>query len=240
MVVVAEILGQADSGSFSFAPLSTTNSWAPRSTHIPNSSNLQKQYQIPNTTNLHIQMPETQHHKSSHANARDPNTTKSSRINSRGSISQNLHIQMHNRGLIPQNECSDTKMPDTDSSNLFAHIHKVMMTHYINTQIQTVEWILIEKHTHGYIHSECILIENTYIHTYIHTYILTYLSMKEGSLFCFVVMRSTEPECFKSCSWCFWKALHEEERCMGLVPWSLDLWCKSSWILKWFLHWNLN
>jgi hypothetical protein len=43
--------------------------------------------------------------------------------------------------------------------------------------------------------------------------------MKEGSLFCFVlfciiVMRSTEPECFKSCSWCLSKAL-DKEGCMG-------------------------
>jgi hypothetical protein len=38
--------------------------------------------------------------------------------------------------------------------------------------------------------------------------------MKEGSLFCFVVMRSIGPGCFRSCSWCLWKALHEE----GGVP----------------------
>ncbi len=57
------------------------------------------------------------------------------------------------------------------------------------------------------------------------------LSMKEGSLFCFVVMRSTEPGCFRSWSWSLWKAL-AEEGCMGLVPWRLDLWCKSSWILN--------
>ncbi len=31
--------------------------------------------------------------------------------------------------------------------------------------------------------------------------------MKEGSLFCFIVMRSTEPGCFRLCSWCLWKAL---------------------------------
>jgi hypothetical protein len=43
------------------------------------------------------------------------------------------------------------------------------------------------------------------------------LSMKEGSLFCFVVMRSTKLGCFRSCSWCLWKALNEEG-CMGLVP----------------------
>jgi hypothetical protein len=55
------------------------------------------------------------------------------------------------------------------------------------------------------------------------------LSMEEGSLFCFVVMRSTEPGCFRSWSWSLWKAL-DEEGCMGLVPWRLDLWCKSSWI----------
>jgi len=46
-------------------------------------------------------------------------------------------------------------------------------------------------------------------------------------LVCFVVMRSTEPGCFRSCSWCRWKAL-DEERCMGLIPWHLDLWCKTS------------
>jgi hypothetical protein len=38
--------------------------------------------------------------------------------------------------------------------------------------------------------------------------------MKEGSLFCFVVMRSTEPGYFRSCFWCLWKAL-DEEGCMG-------------------------
>jgi hypothetical protein len=44
-----------------------------------------------------------------------------------------------------------------------------------------------------------------------------HLSMKEGSLFCFVVMRSSKPGCFRLCSQCIWKALHEEGY-MGLVP----------------------
>jgi hypothetical protein len=68
---------------------------------------------------------------------------------------------------------------------------------------------------------------------------LVYLWRKEGSLFCFVVMKSTEPGGFRSCSWCLWKALHEEG-CMGLVPWSLDLQCKSSWILNDFFTEKLN
>ncbi len=46
-------------------------------------------------------------------------------------------------------------------------------------------------------------------------------------------MRSTELGCFRSCSWCLWKALNEEGF-MGLVPWRLDLRCKSSWILNEF------
>jgi len=50
--------------------------------------------------------------------------------------------------------------------------------------------------------------------------------MKEGSLLCFVVMRSTEPGCFRLCSWWLWKALNKEG-CVGLVPWRLDLLCKS-------------
>jgi hypothetical protein len=54
-----------------------------------------------------------------------------------------------------------------------------------------------------------------------------HLSMKEGSLFCFVGMRSTEPGCFRPCSWCLWKALNEDG-CLGLLPWHLDLQCKSS------------
>ncbi len=56
----------------------------------------------------------------------------------------------------------------------------------------------------------------------------THLSMKEGSLFSFVGMRSTEPGCFRSSYWCFWKAL-DEEWCMGLVPWRLDL-----YVNKWY------
>jgi hypothetical protein len=57
------------------------------------------------------------------------------------------------------------------------------------------------------------------------------LSMKEGSLFCIVVMRSIKLRCFILCSWCLLKAL-DEEGCIGLVLWRLDLWCKSSWTLN--------
>jgi len=64
-----------------------------------------------------------------------------------------------------------------------------------------------------------------------------YLSIKKGSLFCFVVMRSTEPGWFRLCSWCLWKALNKEG-CTGLVPWYLDLRCKSSWILNDFFTEN--
>jgi hypothetical protein len=44
--------------------------------------------------------------------------------------------------------------------------------------------------------------------------------MKEGSLFCFVVMRSAEPGCFRSCSWSLLKALDER----GAWAWFPDLW----------------
>jgi hypothetical protein len=37
------------------------------------------------------------------------------------------------------------------------------------------------------------------------------------------MMRSSELGCFRSCSWPLWKALEEEERCIGLVSWCLDL-----------------
>jgi len=73
--------------------------------------------------------------------------------------------------------------------------------------------------------------------SYIIPTLLGYLSMKQGSLFvlfCFIVMRPTKLRCFKSSFWCLWKAL-DEEACLGLVPWRLDLQCKSSWILNDFL-----
>jgi len=64
------------------------------------------------------------------------------------------------------------------------------------------------------------------------------LSMKEGSLFCSYEIHWTRmlPIVFLVS----WKALNEEGCIMGLVSWCLDLWCKSSWIIEWFLHWKLN
>jgi hypothetical protein len=67
-----------------------------------------------------------------------------------------------------------------------------------------------------------------------------HLSMKQGSLFCFVLfvpMRYTEMGCFRSRSWSLWKAL-EEEGCISLVSCRLDLGCKSSWILNDFFTEN--
>jgi hypothetical protein len=62
------------------------------------------------------------------------------------------------------------------------------------------------------------------------------LSMKEGSLICIVVMRSTEPGCFRSsCSWCLWKALNKKG-CIGLVPMTFGLavqkFLNIEWIFK--------
>ncbi len=63
------------------------------------------------------------------------------------------------------------------------------------------------------------------IQLHVHIYI-----WKKVILFCFVVMRSIESRWFRSCSWCLWKALNKQG-CMGLVPWRLDLQCKSSWMI---------
>jgi hypothetical protein len=47
--------------------------------------------------------------------------------------------------------------------------------------------------------------------------------VKEGSLFVlFVLMRSTEPGCFRSCSSSNWKAL-EKQRCMGFGSMTFQL-----------------
>jgi hypothetical protein len=53
-------------------------------------------------------------------------------------------------------------------------------------------------------------------------------------VFCFVLfvlMRSTELGCFRSCSWSLWKALNKE----GASAWFHGIWtcgCRSSWILN--------
>ncbi len=52
-------------------------------------------------------------------------------------------------------------------------------------------------------------------------------------------MRSTEPGCFRSCSWSLWKAL-DNEGCIGLFLWHLDLLCMSSWILNDFFTENFR
>ncbi len=52
-------------------------------------------------------------------------------------------------------------------------------------------------------------------------------------MFCFVIMRSTELGCFRSCSWCLWKAL-DKEGCMGLV--SNDVWtCDAIFFEYWMI-----
>ncbi len=66
-----------------------------------------------------------------------------------------------------------------------------------------------------------------------------YLSMKEGSLFCFVVMRSTKPRCFRSCSWCLWKALIEEG-CMGFGSMMFRSAVQKFLNIECFFHWKLN
>ncbi len=65
-----------------------------------------------------------------------------------------------------------------------------------------------------------------------YSYVYIYLWSKVVCLFCFVLMRSTEPGCCRLCCWSLWKAL-KEEGYMGLVPWRSDLWCKvlEYWII---------
>jgi hypothetical protein len=73
-------------------------------------------------------------------------------------------------------------------------------------------------------------------------------SIYEGRLFvfCSVIMRYTELVSFRLCSWCLWKALHQEG-CM-----SLDTWCKVFeylmifslkikliWSWKFWRNWNV-
>ncbi len=59
-----------------------------------------------------------------------------------------------------------------------------------------------------------------------------YLWKKVLCLFCFVLMRSTKPGCFKLCSWKAFK----EEGCISLVSWCLDLQCRKH--IEWFICWK--
>ncbi len=59
-----------------------------------------------------------------------------------------------------------------------------------------------------------------------------YLSMKEGSLFCFVAMRSTEPGCFRSCSW-----FHDVWTCGAKV---LEYWMIFSMKIRINHSWKLQ
>ncbi len=65
-------------------------------------------------------------------------------------------------------------------------------------------------------------------------------SIHEGTLFCFVlfcfcfvVMRSTEPGCFSSCSWCLWKALDEGLGVHGLG--SMTVWTCGTKVLEYWM-----
>jgi len=72
-----------------------------------------------------------------------------------------------------------------------------------------------------------------------------YLSMKEGSLFCFVVMRSTEPGCFRLCSLCHWKALDASDCVLcvigklstrtGVWSWFHDVWTCGAKVLEYWM-----
>jgi hypothetical protein len=66
-----------------------------------------------------------------------------------------------------------------------------------------------------------------------------HLFMKDGSLFCFVLMRSTKLRCFRSCSWCLWKALNKDG-CMGFGSMVFGFVVQKFLNIEWFLHWKLN
>jgi hypothetical protein len=53
---------------------------------------------------------------------------------------------------------------------------------------------------------------------------------------CFVVMRSIEPECFRSCSWCIWKAPTRR----GAWAWFHDIWTCSAKVLEYWMNSSLK
>jgi hypothetical protein len=67
--------------------------------------------------------------------------------------------------------------------------------------------------------------------------------MKEGLfcfvLYCIVVMRFSELGCFRSCSWCLWKALNKKG-CMGFGSMVFGLVVQKLLNIEWLLYWELN
>jgi hypothetical protein len=61
-----------------------------------------------------------------------------------------------------------------------------------------------------------------------HNMIYFNLCMKQGSLFCFVTMKSTKLGGLKLCSWYVWKSL-DKEGCIILVH---DIWTCSVKVLE--------
>jgi hypothetical protein len=64
-----------------------------------------------------------------------------------------------------------------------------------------------------------------------------YHSICEGRCF---VYGSTEPGCFRSCSWCLWKALDDQEGVHGLGSTTFGLSVQKFLNIEWFFHWKLN
>ncbi len=63
-----------------------------------------------------------------------------------------------------------------------------------------------------------------------------YLSMKEGSLFCFVVMKSNKLRCFKLYFWCLGKI----SRRRGAWPWFHDVWIGGAIFLIYWMIFSLK
>ncbi len=63
-----------------------------------------------------------------------------------------------------------------------------------------------------------------------------YLWRKVVCLFCFVLMRSTKPGCFRSSSWSLWKALAlDEEGCISLVSFHVVWTCSVEVFEYWMI-----
>ncbi len=119
------------------------------------------------------------------------------------------------------------------------HIHKSLKTispHPIVFNHAEISFKTLVSWSH-FIHLSTIASSRWTSYMNNNSFMLPNVCVKQGSLFCFVTMRFTKPGCFRSCSWYLWKAL-EEEVCISLVSWHLDLHCKSSWMLNDFFTKN--
>jgi hypothetical protein len=128
---------------------------------------------------------------------------------------QHQNLGQGNGQLGKKEACGTLVLPAIGTLCLFTIFlsHTVLHHHHHVTTFQNIPHPTVAPHCPYYKKAEGPFIQGKGIlnHIGIPTTLNSEfpLDIYEGTLFCFVVMRSTEPGCFRSGSWYLWKALYD-------------------------------